>query len=161
MRGSMLRMPVGQPPQVEQVVQVVESQSAKYKKGAYVYCVFPLQRYVTFHEDAVTKNNCRQVTVSSDLPVEKYFSILSTNAGLTAWLGTEYTETGKGEAPCNKPVVVTSAASATGLIAGQLYKLKGCKVIGITSSPGKAKEILRFGFDHGISYLTQGVYKTS
>jgi NADPH-dependent curcumin reductase CurA len=54
-------------------------------------------------------------------------------------------------------VVVSSAAGAVGSLVGQIAKLKGCRVVGITGSDEKVK-ILRdeFGFDAAINYKTAG-----
>merc|ERR1712107_225214 len=51
-----------------------------------------------------------------------------------------------------KTVLITSAAGGVGIVAGQLYKNKGCKVIGVTSTRQKADRIKEFGFDAAIAY---------
>lgn len=55
-------------------------------------------------------------------------------------------------------VVVTSAAGAVGSLVGQLAKLKGCKVIGLTGSDEKCKWLeSELGFDHAINYKTADI----
>lgn len=156
LRGALSKLPPGRAPTIEQVVRVTESRSDKFPVGMHVHGYFPTQRVVTFHAN---QKLMKPVQVSAEVPVEKFLSIMSTNAGITAWYATEYVETGRVEAPCNKTVVVTSAASATGMIAGQLYKLKGCKVIGVTSTPAKAERLMGLGgFDAVIPYRAQDLH---
>ncbi|KAJ8947805.1 hypothetical protein NQ314_008548 [Rhamnusium bicolor] len=55
-------------------------------------------------------------------------------------------------------VVVTSAGGAIGSHVGQIAKIKGCKVIGITGSDEKGKWLVdELGFDHFINYKTTDV----
>ncbi|MCP5179105.1 MAG: NADP-dependent oxidoreductase [Pseudomonadales bacterium] len=55
-------------------------------------------------------------------------------------------------------VVVSGAAGATGSIAGQIARLKGCRVIGIAGSPDKCRWLVDdLGFDAAINYKTQNV----
>lgn len=50
-------------------------------------------------------------------------------------------------------VVVSGAAGAVGSHVGQIAKIKGCRVIGITGSDEKGKALLEeFGFDVFINY---------
>lgn len=71
--------------------------------------------------------------------------------GITAILGFEQVCR-----PTNKDVFcVTSAAGAVGSIAGQLARIKGCKVIGITGSDAKMKVLTKeLGFHHAFNYKT-------
>src|SRR5690606_16993957 len=50
-------------------------------------------------------------------------------------------------------LLVSGAAGAVGSVAGQIGKLKGCKVVGIAGSDEKIERIQeKFGFDAGINY---------
>ncbi|KAK3587566.1 hypothetical protein CHS0354_004856 [Potamilus streckersoni] len=48
--------------------------------------------------------------------------------------------------------VVTAAAGAVGSFAGQVAKLKGCKVIGFAGSKEKCDLIKEYGFDYAFNY---------
>jgi len=56
-------------------------------------------------------------------------------------------------------VVVSGAAGATGSLVGQIAKLKGHRVIGITGGADKCKHIKGLGFDEAIDYKTEDVRK--
>eukprot|EP01027_Heterolobosea_sp_BB2_P013820 GEZU01019886.1.p1 GENE.GEZU01019886.1~~GEZU01019886.1.p1 ORF type:complete len:225 (+),score=67.54 GEZU01019886.1:33-707(+) len=50
-------------------------------------------------------------------------------------------------------VVVSGAAGATGSFAGQIAKIKGCRVVGIAGGPDKCKIVTsEFGFDACVDY---------
>lgn len=70
------------------------------------------------------------------------------NCGLTAAIGlSEAARIQKGD-----KVLITAAAGGTGHIAVQWAKLKGCHVIGITSTDEKAAFLRSIGADHVINY---------
>ena len=57
-------------------------------------------------------------------------------------------------------VVVTTAAGAVGSITGQIAKIKGCRVVGITGSDEKCRWITEeLGYDAAINYKTENIYK--
>lgn len=156
-RNSMDRIwKVGEPPKVSAVSLVVESRSSNFKKGDWITGQTPLMR--SFRFMGGPGHGYRKVEVSKELPAIRQMSVLQVGGGLTAWHATEIVETGRVSKPCHKTIVVTSAASATGMIAGQLYKLKGCKVIGVTSTRTKADRVHALGgFDAVIAYKTENV----
>ncbi|OXA59127.1 Prostaglandin reductase 1 [Folsomia candida] len=49
-------------------------------------------------------------------------------------------------------VVISSAAGGTGSVAGQIAKIKGCKVIGFAGSEEKVRWLLDLGFDQSFNY---------
>jgi NADPH-dependent curcumin reductase CurA len=71
--------------------------------------------------------------------------------GVTAYFGMlEIAMPRKGET-----AVVSAAAGAVGSVAGQLAKMKGCRVVGIVGSQAKARFIVdELGFDAAINYNT-------
>ena len=75
--------------------------------------------------------------------------------GKTAYFGLGLADLKKGET-----VLISAAAGAVGNVAGQIAKIKGCKVIGITSSDEKAswlKDVL--GFDGVVNYKNDNFVK--
>ena len=75
--------------------------------------------------------------------------------GKTAYFGLNLAGLKKGET-----VLISAAAGAVGNVAGQIAKIKGCKVIGITSSDEKAvwlKDTL--GFDGVVNYKNNNFVK--
>jgi NADPH-dependent curcumin reductase CurA len=69
--------------------------------------------------------------------------------GFTAYFG--MTEIGKPEK--GDTVVVSGAAGAVGIVAGQIAKMRGSKVIGIAGSDEKCRILKeRFGYDEAINY---------
>lgn len=54
-------------------------------------------------------------------------------------------------------VAVTGAGGAVGYHVGQIAKIKGCTVIGITGSDEKVKWLKDVGFDHVINYKTEDI----
>ncbi len=66
-----------------------------------------------------------------------------------------------GQPKAGDTVVVSAAAGAVGSIVGQIAKLKGCKVVGLTGSDGKCDWIRNdLGFDAAINYRTADLPET-
>lgn len=76
--------------------------------------------------------------------------------GLTAYFGLE--EIGKPRP--GETVVVSGAAGAVGSTAGQIARLRGCRVVGIAGSDAKVDFITReLGFAAGFNYKTTADYE--
>jgi len=86
-------------------------------------------------------------------PLSAYLGILGM-PGLSAWVGLNLVNV-KGE----DVVFVSGAAGAVGSVAGQLAKLRGCKVAGSAGSPEKIKTLIEeLGFDAAFNYKDGGIY---
>jgi hypothetical protein len=62
-----------------------------------------------------------------------------------------------GQPQQGQTVVVSGAAGATGIIAAQIAKLKGCTVIGLAGSDLKCAFLQELGLDGTINYKTENV----
>ncbi len=77
-------------------------------------------------------------------------------AGLTAYFG--LLNVGKPKA--GDTVVVSAAAGSVGSLAGQIAKLKGCRVVGIAGSDDKCEWLTSaLGFDAAVNYKAAPVFK--
>lgn len=87
------------------------------------------------------------------LPLTASLGILS-HIGMTAYFGLLEV----GQPKPGETLVVSGAAGAVGSLVGQIGKLKGCRVVGITGSEEKCRWITRdLGFDHAINYKEEPV----
>jgi NADPH-dependent curcumin reductase CurA len=86
-------------------------------------------------------------------PLSAYLGLLGI-PGLSAWVGLNLVDV---KAPDR--IFVSGAAGAVGSIAGQLAKLRGCRVIGSAGSPEKIDWLLNeLGFDAAFNYKNGPVY---
>ena len=77
-------------------------------------------------------------------------------AGLTAYFG--LLEIGKPKA--GETVVVSAAAGSVGSLAGQIAKIKGCRVVGIAGGKDKCHWLTsELGFDAAVDYKDGAVFK--
>jgi NADPH-dependent curcumin reductase CurA len=79
-------------------------------------------------------------------PVQTALGVLGM-PGFTAWYGLSLAEPEEGET-----VWVSAAAGAVGSAAGQVAKLRGCRVIGSAGSPEKLAWLHELGFDGAFGY---------
>ncbi|WP_295470048.1 NADP-dependent oxidoreductase [uncultured Pseudomonas sp.] len=86
-------------------------------------------------------------------PLPRYLSALGMT-GMTAYFALlEVGQPREGET-----VVISGAAGAVGSIAGQIAKLKGCRVVGIAGGPAKCRSLIEeLGFDAAIDYKNEDV----
>ncbi|MES1991956.1 MAG: NADP-dependent oxidoreductase [Pseudomonadota bacterium] len=68
--------------------------------------------------------------------------------GLTSYFGLLYL----GQPKLGDVVLISSAAGPVGATAGQIAKMKGCRVIGIAGSKEKCDYVMSLGFDAAINY---------
>lgn len=82
-------------------------------------------------------------------PLSTYLGALGMT-GMTAWAGLNLVEVKSGDV-----VFISGAAGAVGNVAGQLAKLRGCRVVGSAGSAEKVKFLLdECGFDQAFNYKT-------
>ena len=124
------------------VVEVTESKHPGFAAGDHVVGVFGVQSHVV--SDG---RGARKVDLAL-APASTYLGALGMT-GLTAYFG--LLDIGRPQA--GQTVVVSGAAGATGSVAGQVAKLKGCRVIGIAGGEDKCRTVVEeFGFDACLDY---------
>jgi hypothetical protein len=139
---------LGKPLDGGAVGEVVESRASEFQPG-----------------DAVTSNlGWREFFIASakDLhgvnrdiqPLSVHLGALGMT-GMTAWVGLNLVEVKSGDV-----VYISGAAGAVGTMAGQLAKLRGCRVVGSAGSNAKVKFIKEeCGFDAAFNYKAGSVIK--
>lgn len=124
------------------VGQVVESGAPHLQPGAFVSGSLGLQDF------AVAAPEALQVVDPSRAPLTAYCGGLGMT-GQTAYFG--MTEIGRPRP--GETVLVSSAAGATGSVAGQIAKILGCRVVGIAGGAEKCAFVREtLGFDDAIDY---------
>lgn len=132
---------IGSPLEGGAVGEVVESESEGFRNGDVVVSNYGWREYFVADSRELRKVD-REIQ-----PLSLYLGALGMT-GMTAWVGLNLVELKPGEV-----IFISGAAGAVGSIAGQLAKLRGCRVIGSAGSPEK----LRFlreecGFDIAFNY---------
>ncbi|UCF36214.1 MAG: NADP-dependent oxidoreductase [Acidobacteriota bacterium] len=127
---------------------VEESQNPAFAKGELVQGMLGWQRYLVSDGQGLSI-----VPRIPGVPLDAYLGVLG-HIGLSAYFG--LLEIGKPQP--GETLVVTGAAGAVGSLAGQIGKLKGCRVVGIAGSDEKCQWLTNdLGFDGSINYKTADV----
>ncbi len=126
------------------VAEVIESKSDKYNIGDVVVGMLPWQ-------ENIVSNGANTQKIDKNAANKSYYLSVLGMPGLTAYFGLlNICKPKEGET-----VVVSGAAGAVGIVVGQIAKINGCKVIGISGSDEKAMTLkTEFGFDEVINYKT-------
>ncbi|SFL95444.1 NADP-dependent oxidoreductase [Salibacterium qingdaonense] len=122
--------------------EVVESKSSLFEPGDKVMGMLAWKRYNTIEDAAVRKID------DTIAPLSAYLGILGIT-GLTAYFG--MLDIGKPAA--GETVVISGAAGAVGMAAGQIAKLRGARVVGIAGTNKKTEYLKNeLGFDETVNY---------
>ena len=134
---------LGKPLDGGAVGEVIESRAKEFKVGDVVVSNFGWREYFIGSPKDLHPVS-REVQ-----PLSVYLGALGMT-GMTAWVGLNLVEVKAGDV-----IYISGAAGAVGNVAGQLAKLRGCKVIGSAGSMEKV-EFLReeCGFDIAFDYKT-------
>jgi len=137
---------LGKPLDGGAVGEVIESRAREFKPGDAVISSFGWREYFIASPKDLHP-------VSRDVqPLSVYLGALGMT-GMTAWAGLNLAEVKAGDV-----VFISGAAGAVGSVAGQLAKLRGCRVIG---SAGSMKKVMflreECGFDVAFDYKTAPV----
>jgi len=131
------------------VGRVISSKHPGFAEGDHVYGRFGVQEYAVSKGDGVTKVD------PSQAPLPVFLGTLGL-PGMTAYFG--LLDIGKPRA--GQTVVVSGAAGAVGMVAGQIARIHGCRVVGIAGGPEKCRYLVaEIGFDAAIDYKTEDVRK--
>jgi NADPH-dependent curcumin reductase CurA len=130
--------------------RVIASGNPAFAVGDHVTGVLGAQEYALVGAEAakgLTKVDPKL------LPLPVYVGALGLT-GLTAYFGL----LDVGQAKAGDTVVISGAAGATGMVAGQIAKIKGCRAVGIAGGPEKCNYIVKeLGFDAAIDYKNENV----
>ena len=128
------------------IARVLESKSKKFKKGDIVSGQTCWQTHPILDAAELEK-------VDDESMATKYLGALG-STGLTAYFGvTKISKPKPGDT-----VVITGAAGGVGSVAGQIFKIAGCKVIGIAGGKEKCDMLIdEFGFDGAVDYKSEDI----
>jgi NADPH-dependent curcumin reductase CurA len=129
------------------VGKVIASQNPGFAVGDHVVGMFGAQEYALSDGKGVSKIDPRLA------PLPVFLGTLGM-PGLTAYFG--LLEVGAMKA--GDTVVISAAAGAVGMPAGQIAKIKGCSAVGIAGGPAKCEYLVKeLGFDAWIYYKKDDV----
>ncbi len=129
--------------------RVEKSRSPDYAVGDLVMGLFGWQDYAR----VPSKGPGAPTKLIPGVPIPLAMSALGLT-GITAYFG--LLEIGQPKA--GETVVVSGAAGATGSVAGQIARIKGCRTIGIAGGKDKCDWLVRSArFDAAIDYKTENV----
>jgi NADPH-dependent curcumin reductase CurA len=128
------------------VGQVIESRSPEFQPGDAVTSSYGWR-------EAFIASPQELHRVGRDIqPLSTYLGVLGMT-GMTAWVGLNLVDV-----KANDVIYISGAAGAVGNVAGQLAKLRGCRVIGSAGSADKVQFLLQeCGFDAAFNYKTRPV----
>jgi hypothetical protein len=128
------------------LARVTESRSKSFIAGDTVVGILPWATYSIEKAEKLRKVDTRS------FPPGYHLGILGM-PGLTAYFG--IMEIGRPKT--GETVVISGAAGAVGLVAGQIAKLQGATVLGIAGTEEKCKMLTdQFGFSSALNYKTSG-----
>lgn len=120
--------------------QVVSSNDDRFQEGDYVFGMGGWQDYCLFQGDQLRKLDPARAPISTSLGVLGM-------PGLTAYVGL----LDKGQPKAGETVVISAASGAVGSVAGQIARIKGCRVVGIAGGPEKCTYLTdELGFDAAV-----------
>ena len=124
--------------------EVVAANGAPIPPGSIVWAEPGWQEYAI-----VPANRVLPVTVRG--PLSHHMSVLGIT-GLTAYFGM----LNVGQPRSGETVVVSAAAGATGSVAGQIARIQGARVVGVTGSDDKNRLVERdLGFDATVNHRSE------
>ncbi|MCD7456290.1 hypothetical protein HAX54_031167 [Datura stramonium] len=147
---SLPQIPVGQVIRALGMGKVIRSKDEKFSGGEIVIShICPVAEF-----GVMPSNLLQKVNPADGIALPDYLSCLGM-PGITAWVGIEKI----GNAKEGSNVYITAAAGGVGIVAGQLAKVKGCRVVGSVGSHDKVKLLKEeFGYDEAFNYRVETDY---
>jgi NADPH-dependent curcumin reductase CurA len=143
------KVPLGEVMRAAGIGQVVQSRRAAYRPGDLVQGLFGWQDYLATDGQGLLPMR----RVPPGVPPNRALSLFGIT-GLTAYFGV----LDVGQVKEGETFVVSAAAGATGSVAGQIAKIKGCKVVGTAGGRAKCDWLSNeLGFDGAIDYRDEDV----
>ena len=136
---------IGEPVRSTALVRVLASRHPAFKPGdhAVADACRAWQDYSVIAGDAMFA-----VEESPDFPLHYHLSIFSA-MGLTPYFGM----LDIGQPKPGETALISAAAGAVGSLAGQIARIKGCRVVGIAGSDEKCRKLVdEMGFDAAFNY---------
>ncbi|HEX8087538.1 MAG TPA: NADP-dependent oxidoreductase [Blastocatellia bacterium] len=144
-------VPVGEVMRGGTIGVVEQSRNPGFQEGALVQGLLGWQDYAISDGNGLTA-----LPRNDSIPLTAYFGLFG-HIGLSAYFG--LLDIGKPKA--GETLVVSAAAGAVGSLAGQIGKIKGCRVVGIAGGEEKCRWITdELGFDAAIDYKSELVQES-
>lgn len=146
-RSYMPPVELGEVMRAGMAARVVASNDPAFAPGDYVTGILGAQEYAVARAPELTRID----PAVASIPVR--LSALGV-PGMTAYFGLlDLAQIKEGDR-----VLISGAAGAVGTMAGQIAKIKGCKVVGIAGGPAKCRMLTEeLGFDAAIDYKAEDV----
>ena len=135
---------IGEPVRGMMLGEVVRSRNPKLAEGSLVRAMASWSEEVVLGPKAL---GLEKVEPVPGMAVETLMGALGPS-GLTAWVGMHEI----GQVKAGETVLVSAAAGAVGSVAGQIARLRGCRVIGLAGGAEKCATLRQLGFDAAIDY---------
>jgi len=135
---------IGEPVRGMVLGEVIRSSNPKLPEGSLVRAMASWSERVVLGPKAL---GLEKVEPVPGVAVEALMGALGPS-GLTAWVGMHEI----GQVKAGETVLVSAAAGAVGSVAGQISRLRGCRVVGLAGGVGKCAVLQQLGFDAAIDY---------
>ena len=127
------------------VSQVMQSNHPQFSAGDFVLGYDGWQAYGVSKGETLRKLDPKQASISYALGITGM-------PGMTAY----FALLDVGQPQSGETVVISAASGAVGSVAGQIAKIKGCRVVGVAGSDAKCDYVMKeLGFDECINRNTQ------
>lgn len=146
--GYLPAVEIGETVRASGIGRVVATRCETFPLGDFVYGLPGWQRYGVVRDDPLATH------LGPEVDAPAMLSVLGAT-GLTAYVGILDVAAAK----AGETVVVSAAAGATGSLAAQIAKIRGCRVVGICGSNAKARWLVdELGLDGAINHRVEDVH---